>query len=288
MSLSRSQTDPVFEPSGGEGFLYTQFHTFYSEVLRLRSQVERSGWSADGDDSWRGSGDTDFDDESGFDEPTDEGRPTPTIAPNAVWQVLVSLLQNQAAEARRLGGVLAGDVYAQAQYLMAALADEIFLNLEWAGRERWRNNLIESKLFESHNAGDIVFERLDELLVRKDAVDIDLARLYLATLALGFQGRYRDADGGLGDLFAYRKRLLALISQREAMVVSNKERFFPQSYTGVLDQGRETFLPYMRPWLLLFIALLLAWFLVSIPLWHDLSHDMAPHLDAIFEGVSTG
>lgn len=286
MKPASPRSDSVFEASGGEGFLYSRFQYFYSEVLRLRAQVERSGWSTDGDESWRDEGDSAF--AKGVDEDPQRRPESPSIAPNAVWQVLVNLLDDQAAEARRVGGSLAGDVYGQAQYLMAALADEIFLNLEWAGRDRWRNNLIESKLFDSHNAGDMVFERLDELLLRKDAVDVDLARLYLATLALGFQGRYRDAEAGQGDLFGYRKRLLALISQREATVVTNKERFFPRAYIGVLDQGRLSYLPYMRPWLLLFLALLVVWFLVSIPLWHDLTRDMTPHLEAILDGASPG
>ena len=282
-----ASSGPIFDSQNGDGFLVAQFQDFYTEVLRLKSQVLRSGWAVDGERR-----DTDFDEGLGTsvaDEPTDEGAwpaafgeaQREEVAPSAVWQVLVGLLTRQGREARRVGGDLAGQVFSRAQYVMAALADEIFLNLDWAGRDRWRSNLIESKLFDSHSAGDTVFERLDDLLVKQDASEAELARLYLAALALGFQGRYRDTDDGARRLFDYRKRLLVFITQREATVVPGKERFFPQAYSSVLDQGRDHYLPYLRPWVLVLLAILAVWVLISIPVWHELTAEMLERLDAI-------
>ena len=47
---------------------------------------------------------------------------------------------------RRTGGEYASALYRRAQYVMAALADETFLYLDWPGRDAWRANLLEFKL----------------------------------------------------------------------------------------------------------------------------------------------
>ena len=118
-----ASSGPIFDSQNGDGFLVAQFQDFYTEVLRLKSQVLRSGWAVDGERR-----DTDFDEGLGTsvaDEPTDEGAwpaafgeaQREEVAPSAVWQVLVGLLTRQGREARRVGGDLAGEVFSRAQLL---------------------------------------------------------------------------------------------------------------------------------------------------------------------------
>lgn len=252
--------DKIFNANGDEPFLAAQFREFYSEVLRLKFQLGQGDWL--------------------FIVEKNDGSQV-EVPPNAIWQQLVTLLERQSLTAKRAGGHLASDIYSQAQYVMAALADEVFLNLQWPGQETWRTNLLESKLFQSHSAGETFFERLDVLLTDKDPIFIDLARIYLNALALGFQGKYRDDFNGSVELANYRRRLLTFINQREPVLLEGKERLIPQAYTSILDQGRSQQLPYLKRWVLVFAALMVLWVVASYPLWHNLTSDMRADIEAI-------
>ena len=82
------------------------------------------------------------------------------MTPQEVHEELVSFLKTQEAGALRLPGIRP-DNYLDAQYVMAATADEVFLNIPWDGRPYWTDNLLESSLFESHVAGERLFRKLD-------------------------------------------------------------------------------------------------------------------------------
>lgn len=254
-----ARTD-IFDLTGDETFLARQFREFYSEIIRLKYELGEGDWYFIAEA------------ESSKDE---------TSAPNAVWQVLLTQLERQALSALRGGGQLATEIYSQAQYVMAALADEIFLNIEWPGQETWRSNLLESKLFQSHSAGETFFERLDTLLQDQDPVHIELARIYLNALALGFQGKYRDDYNGSIELANYRRRLLTFITQRDPALLEGKERLVPQAYTSVLDQGRNQQLPYLRRWVVAFLIVLGLWMVGSYPLWRELTMEMRTDIEKI-------
>lgn len=248
-----------------ESFLMKRFREFYREVIRLKRKVAEGGWVFAG--------------EEGEAEGTERRRAT------AVWQRLLTLLERQALLAQRAGGDFAEGMYRQAQYVMAALADETFLNLDWGGRAAWSSDLLESKLFKSHQAGEDVFRRLDELLFHRDPVYIDLAEVYLQALALGFQGRYRDDSEGPRQLASYRRQLLEFIGDREPDLLAESDRLVPEAYAATLDQGSGRRLPYTRPWLLALGGVVLVWLLVTHLLWRDLIADMKPLVDQI---VGTG
>lgn len=245
----------------GETYLMAQFQEFYGELVRLKARIGRDDWLV-----------------LTGDEPPDVVAET---SPNAVWQVLLSLLERQALESRRSGGDFAASIYAQAQYVMAALADEIFLHLDWPSREAWQSNLLEAKLFQSHTAGDVIFERLDELLARTDPVYLELAQIYLAALALGFQGKFRGQDNADLELAAYRRRLLAFITRQEATALEGRERFFSEAYAHTLDRGEGRELPYLRRWVTAFVVLVALWIFGSHLVWWKLTRDLRPLLERI-------
>jgi len=243
-----------------------QFQEFYRELVRLKGRIGRDEWLM-----------------LAGDEPPGVVAET---SPNAVWQVLLSLLERQALESRRSGGDFAASIYAQAQYVMAALADDIFLHLDWPSREAWQSHLLEARLFQSHTAGDAIFERLDELLTRTDPVYLELAHLYLAALALGFQGKYRGQDTAELELAAYRRRLLAFITRQEATALEGRERFFPETYAHTLDRSEGRELPYLRRWVIAFVVLIALWILVSHLVWWELTRDLRPLLERIVTATS--
>ncbi|MCB1037238.1 MAG: DotU family type IV/VI secretion system protein [Acidobacteria bacterium] len=260
-------------------FLTRQFHEFYREVVRLTRRVDSGDWLFDA------GGEAPFPAAAG--DPATAERPLEARhleerpAPSAVWQSLLTLLERQALAARLSGGDFAAEIYRQAQFVMAALGDEIFIHTAWPGKEAWKERLLEAELFGTHRAGERIFEQIDELLVRRDPIYLDLAQLYLYALALGFEGRYRDQEGGKYSLASYRRRLFNFISGRDPELDSKPEKLFPQTYAHTLDQAVMKRLPYLRPWLYGFAAMLLLWILIAHPVWRGLISDMEPAIRSI-------
>jgi type VI secretion system protein ImpK len=228
-------------------FLVALFHEFYREVLAAKRRVASEAGSA----------------------------------PAGIWQDLLTALERQALALAGSAGTVAGEIYGQAQYLMAALADEIFLHLDWPGREAWQEHLLEARLFGTHRAGDLFFTRLDQLLARSDPAWVGLARVHLLALGLGFEGRYRGRLDAASQLAAYRRRLHQFIYQRDPGFEAGRERLLPQAYGATLDEGSGARLPYLRRWLLAFVALIALWFGISYPLWRELVGDLEPILERI-------
>jgi len=221
-------------------FLIDKFQQFYGEVLKLQARVAAGAWIFSGNESAT---------ESAAKE-----------SPSAVWRRLVSILERQSLDAGLEGGDFAVEIYRRAQFAMAALADEVFLNLEWAGRDAWREHLLEAKFFNTHRAGEEMFERIEDLLRDKDSLYAELGRIYLMVLALGFQGRYRGRPEADEVLQNYRKRLFRFVFNRDPVAVLGHERVAPQAYASTLDAARSTELPYLRPWVWAIVLAFIVWF----------------------------
>jgi type VI secretion system protein ImpK len=240
-------------PRSQSSFLLTQFREFFSEVARVKRTVEVSSSLQQ------------------YDLPTADSQDAASTA-NGVWQHLVTVLERQALEAGRTGGAFAFEIYREAQYVMAALADEIFLHLNWDGRSTWP--LIEAKLFESHIAGELIFQRIDRLLQRRDPFFLDLAAVYFFALSLGFQGKYRGGDI-TGALEQYRRQLFAMIFRRNPQLFASTSEIFPQAYQNTLDRGAGRKLPSERVWLALIGGVIVLWLAVSHIAWSSVSGDVS-------------
>lgn len=206
---------------------------------------------------------------------TEEDRPTP----RAVWQGLVDLLERQEAAVRSRGGELAVAVYRRAQYVMAALADETFLYLDWEGAAFWRENLLELHLFRTCNSGEEVFRRIDRLLEARDPLDAGLARIYLTALALGFRGGLRGPSGNARVEHA-RRGLLAFATQR-GPGEGPPEPLFPEAYRSTLEAGESRSLPTARPLAVFLILAVAVWLAASTWLWRSLARSLEPLLAEI-------
>lgn len=191
---------------------------------------------------------------------------------------LISVLEGQVPESRRRGGEYGVGYYRDAQYAMAALADEIFLTLDWPGREVWRSRLLEYELFGTYTAGETLFERVDRLLKDRDPSDGEIAAVYLLALALGFRGKYRDADDG-GQIEYYRRQLFAFLFQGRPDLDREDRRMFPEAYANTLTRDEGERLPYIRRWLWLMVGIAVVFLLASVVVWEvftaDLSREVA-------------
>ena len=213
-------------------FLLTQFREFYRELVRLRRSIAYAGTARA---------------PAG---PADRVSLAPAEGRGSVlsiWQPLVSLLERQALEAGEMGGSFAFEIYREAQYVMCALADEIFLHEDWDGRENWQ--LLEGRLFETHYAGEEVFNRIDRLLQRNDSFYVDLASVYFQALSIGFEGKYRGSQSNQPAV--YRQQLFSMIYRRNPKLFSAGAPLFPQAYQNVMESVTVKMLPahWMNLWL---------------------------------------
>jgi type VI secretion system protein ImpK len=241
--------------AGSESFLFQRFRAFYLEVLKVKRELSGAAPPAAGEASERGS--------------------------EMVGQRLLAYLQRQAHAATRLGGDFAFAKYGEAQYVMAALADETLLRLDWSGREAWTSNLLEEELFKTHRAGEEIFDRIDLLLSQRGPGHLDIAEVYLAALALGFEGKFREVADGDAQLVAYRRRLVEFLGEREPELLDASRDLVPEAYEYTLDRGEGRRLPYLRRWLWAGVGVVLLWVVAAHLLWANLISDMAPLLGRI-------
>jgi type VI secretion system protein ImpK len=284
----------------GESFLLVQFREFYLEVARWKRLAAREGTTLSAVAAGSGSagmlgvpgrpaavpgalvvvGGGGLGSLGGVGAGSG-GTGVSAVAPATVWQALLGLLNRQEAEVRRTGGEYASAVYRRAQYVMAALADEIFLYLDWPGRESWRTNLLEYKLFQSYHAGEEVFRRIEALLRTRDPAESDLAKVYLMALALGFRGELRG-PAGEARVDTYRRELYTFLTNRDPGTPREPHSLFPAAYQSNFESaGASRRLSASRRWLLGGLLLALLWIVVSHRVWTGLTEDLWPLVDRI-------
>lgn len=113
------------------------------------------------------------------------------------------------ATAAQAAGIAPERVWA-ARYVVCTALDEAAAGTPWGSGGAWGRH---SLLAEFHNeafGGEKVFQLMARLAERP-ADHIDLLELIYATLALGFEGRYRVVEGGRTQLEAIRAKLAQII-----------------------------------------------------------------------------
>ncbi len=244
-----------------EAIVLSSFREFYAELLALRDEVEGDPWSASAGAL------------------PDEVAAARKARLAAIQGKLSATLQRLEVEARRIGGERAGRRISQAGYVMAALADEHFLNLDWEGRDLWAQNLLESRLYGTHMAGEQVFERAEALLRERD--DREMAAIYLLALSLGFEGEHRGRGAsGAEALRDLKGRLLAFVSPGGSEMESTSE-LFPQSYLHTLAGEPQTRLPRVATWSLILLGVMGVYLLISHLVWMNVSGAVREIADAI-------
>ncbi|MDW3207096.1 MAG: DotU family type IV/VI secretion system protein [Alphaproteobacteria bacterium] len=305
---ARSASVAAATAMGGAGaYVLDQFREFYDEVMVLRDAALRSGRAPGDYESFEEEDASDgppppplpgfavgppplpgeaapplpeqpVDDEDEGEDPVPKAaRPSVGLSAEEALQKLQTLLEMQALEAGHRGGEYGVLYYREAQYVMAALADEIFINLDWAGRNFWRNDLLETRLFGSYNAGDVVFKRLEKLLQTGDRVQAEIAVVYLMALTLGFRGRYA---GGRHEarIAEYRKQLYYYIFQKRPDLGDPATRIVPEAYQHTHGNVTARLLPSPTRWFWALGAAVLIYLIASHFVFHDV---MAPLIEAL-------
>lgn len=227
-------------------FIIESFEEFYREVLNHKNFVLSKPWQ----------------------KSHGQGESSPQATAEYILSRLQTFLDEQSIKAKYGGNSFVESYYAEAQFIMVSLADEVFLHLDWPGKRYWEFNLLEQRLYNTHSAGQVFFDKLDELLKNKDPVRADLGVLYLNALGLGFKGKYRHFnDDGAFD--SYLKRLFVFINRREPYLFHKKIHLFPDAYAHTLEGGEAKDLPNLRNWYLLFAGVGLTYLFVSYVIWYS-------------------
>jgi type VI secretion system protein ImpK len=235
----------------GQSYLLTQFRDYYAAVAQARREALDAAPAKNGAD--------------------------PAAEAGAR---LATLLETQGLDAKRKGGDYGANYYREAQYIMAALADDIFLNLDWPGREPWKARLLEYRLFGTKVAGEQFYRKLEALLAERDPANAELAALYLLALSLGFRGKFRG-DEEAAVLERYRRELFSFIYHRDPSLTEHGKELFPEAYAAVLGEGEPRRLPHMRKWFAILALVALVFLVISHGLWLDVSADLEGVLDKI-------
>jgi type VI secretion system protein ImpK len=179
---------------------------------------------------------------------------------------LENLIEMQFLEYRQGGSRFAQQAAEDAQYIKAALADEVLLRQDWPGREIWSQHLLEASMFRSSVAGEKVFDDIKQLLRAREPAQRTLAQLYLFTLALGFQGQYRDQNAQ--DLLAgLRRELFQFVFQRQADLAGRDRVLSPQPYANTLSHIAPKRMAPLSRWKLILLASVIGLLVVSELLW---------------------
>ena len=238
--------------------LMTQFREFYGEIISLKKLIQSGTWEP----------------ESALTETTRErDRPESELLVNIIWKRLLHHLEQQELAVSRGAGEYVYELYKSAQFVMAALADEIFLQMDWEGRKAWQSKLLETKLFQTSAAGGLFFQKLGTLLQHRDPIHLELAKVYLMALALGFQGKYRGEEQESTQLTYYRRELFSFIFRHSPELGDESKQFCPQAYSHSLEEGLGLKLAHPKRWVFLLIALILGMTFLSHGTWVYLTQE---------------
>lgn len=233
--------DGAFDPQ--RSYLLGRFRAYYAELNHARHAALSGG------------------------TPGADGIEDPRETALATSRRLQHVLEQYALDAAVETGEYGAERFRDAQYVMAALTDELFLHTEWAGREAWLSTMLERGLFSTQIAGEEVFRRIDKLLMVRTGAAVDLATVYFMALGLGFEGRYRDTDGAV--LGGYRMRLYRFIYRHESGV--DDEPLVPQAYAHTLTGATAPRLPLVRRWAFVLAVTVIAYIVVSQVIWQSLT-----------------
>ena len=253
-------------------FLLAKFRAFYNEIIRFQHQ--HSEFTA------------------GFATAVmsvDSADTEPEAAAEGLSKRLAELLDLQMAEAKWMGGE-AGERYPEAQYAMAALADEIFTHMEWEGKSAWPKFSLERKVYKTHAAEVELFKRIDRLLKDLPDTDVarDLARVYLLVLAAGFQGKWRQF-GLTRPIAEYRRRLYEYIHHEDPlMLYAPERRVFPDATSHILAGHAVARFSTAQRWAAILVFLLVSYTVVAHIAWSSASADLKDVTTRIKSDASAG
>ena len=176
-------------------------------------------------------------------------------------------------------------VWREAQYVMAGLADDLFLHeIQWPGREAWRQDVLEFRLFGTRVAGERFFENIKSIVQGRGRREMELAPVYLLAIGLGFRGQNR-APGDAAVLDNYAAELFHAIRGRRPDSAEATHVLVKEGYANVAaGLGQRRRWPALS-WPLVTAVAVLAFFLLSSLMWLGMTGGLAAAADAAIQAA---
>ncbi|HDP24276.1 MAG TPA: DotU family type IV/VI secretion system protein [Deltaproteobacteria bacterium] len=135
-------------------------------------------------------------------------------------------------------GEISSEDYDSARFAVCAWIDEIVMNSAWSHRQLWQKELLQRTYYQTTNAGELFFDRLNALALHQK----DVREVYYLCLAMGFAGRYCNE----GDEFLLEQlktsNLKVLTGSSYGIPSLDKGELFPEAYPpeAVQEQAAAT------------------------------------------------
>lgn len=144
----------------------------------------------------------------------------------------VERLLARSGDAVGYGGIAQED-YDTARFAVCAWIDETVMNSSWPGRQLWQRELLQRVHYQTTNAGELFFDRLNALGPQQG----DAREVYYLCLAMGFTGRYcNEGDKFLIDQLK-TSNLKVLTGSSLGVPSMDKGELFTEGYPP--DTGHE-------------------------------------------------
>jgi type VI secretion system protein ImpK len=192
--------------------------------------------------------------------------------PAALRDSLAQSIRQFEARARTAG--IPTDKVIAARYALCTLVDETAASTPWGASGAWAQHGL-LVLFHNETGGGEKFFQLLARLAENPQANSDLLELMYVCLELGFEGRYRVAEGGgQRELDAIRHRILTIIRKQRG----EYERDLSPSWQGA-QAAAQSRLGWLPVWVIAAVTLAL---LVGIYFAFKL------HLSAASDGLASG
>ena len=145
--------------------------------------------------------------------------------------------------AARAAGADAEEV-ATARYVLCTLIDETVLGTPWGNESMWNQQTLLAKFHREAWGGEKFFNILDHLQ-QQPARYIDLLELIYLCLLMGFEGKYKVQEQGVGQLQSIQENLFYTIRDMRGVL----ERELSPNWRGVEDR-RNPLVRYVPLWVL--------------------------------------
>ena len=126
--------------------------------------------------------------------------------------------------------------YSMARFAMCAWIDEAIMNSDWNEKMRWQREPLQRLYYQTTNAGELFFERLNAIGAHQN----DVREVYYLCLAMGFMGRYgNESDRYLLEQLK-TSNLKVLTGTSVGIPSLEKGLLFPEAYppdSGTLQAG---------------------------------------------------
>lgn len=253
------------------GVISTEFDTFYYELLRVKEAALRTCASP-----------------TASEEQKNDPKTIIVSGPVLSLQERMTTFFDQQRE--RIYKIAIGPnaiLIQEALYAFVALTDEIMINLLWHGADYWKQNCLETKIFQTQIAGEKIFSQIDTLLKTNDPLQRELARVYLLSLSLGFQGQFREQDKHR--ILSYKQQLFGFIYHRSPSLTQGTQNYlFDDSLNFTFTEAPPKGLPDIRPWSITALSVLLVYLFISYGIWTIISNDLHEVLEGIFHLTKQG